>query len=146
MKRRNIPFWKEQKNIFDKYFEINLFGVSWSQSYKRKTFIQKTTFFITSLLVYYVNSGVNPYKLCFSLFFRFLPLSLSVCNCISWFVTNEKRCIYHDMAKLNSKKRKNNVFTKKKKFGRIDSCDHRNDYDQIWCKVPSKELKTKFVL
>ena len=51
------------------------------------------------------NAGVDPTKLCFSSFSVKL-LSLSV--------TNNNRFIYYEKAKLNSKKRKNYEFTKKK--------------------------------
>ena len=45
--------------------------------------------------------------------FRFLLLSLSVCNI--W-----KNCIYYKMVKLISKERKNSSLAKKKKYGRIN--------------------------
>ena len=49
----------------------------------------------------------RSYQTLFFFIFWFSLLSLTVCN--KW-----KRCIYNEMAKLNSKKRKNCAFTKKK--------------------------------
>ncbi len=52
-------------------------------------------------------SGVNPIKLWFFSFFRFMLLSLSVCR-------TGKYCLYIKMAKRNSKKWKKSSFYKEK--------------------------------
>ena len=58
--------------------------------------------------------GVNLTKLCFSSFSDFALLSLSVCNL-------RKHVHLLNNGQDNSKKRKNYVLTKKKKFGKIGS-------------------------
>ena len=74
------------------------------------------------------DPGVDPIKLCFSLFSDF--------RCEAWmFLTNEKRCIYYEMAKLNSKKRKKICVYKEKRLGRIDS----------WIDRVSSEFNKKYI-
>ncbi len=113
---RFILFWLWMRNSIC-FFLRNNISMHFLLNFKlvNKTFSKCKNFFLRQTKV---QTGVNPIKIWFIRFFRFLLLSLSVCSI-------RKYCMCYKMAKLNSKKRKKIFILRRKKFGRIDS----------WCRI-----------